>query len=227
MLPFVRYLRRETSILFKSYVQHNIMHEEYCQESNFVILVCNIFTTTYTIVCIYGPNDDRPSFFDNISKNLSEISTDNVITGGNFNFVTDNIRDSNYSKQNNPAARNSFRKLVEQHNLVDTWRELNPNEDGFTWTRKNPLKYGRLDRIYIPEYLTSYAVQTKIVPGYRSNHSILTLKIKAAAAAVRVVCCCRHCRLSRRRLLSIAAICFARACVSMCPAVFFITAVCW
>ena len=169
---------RGTAILFKRNIQHNIIHEEYCKEGNFVMLVCSIFISNFTIVNIYGPNDDRPSFFNNINNSLNDLATENIIIGGDFNFVPDYTRDSNYSRQNNPGAKNIFENVVEEQNLVDTWRELKPGDCGFTWIRNNPLKYGRLDRFYMSEHLTSHLVSTKVIPGYRSDHSIVALEIK-------------------------------------------------
>ena len=169
---------RGSSILFKPNIQHNIIHEEYCREGNFVILVCSIFLNTYTIVNIYGPNDDRPAFFEQLSRRLEEISADNIIIGGDFNFVTDYSRDSNYCQQNNPRTRDAFEKIVKLHNLVDTWRELNPDINDFTWFKPNPLKYGRLDRLYIQQHLISHVVTATIHAGYRSDHSIVCVAVK-------------------------------------------------
>ena len=169
---------RGTSILFKHNIQHNIIHEEYCNEGNYVIIICKVFINTYTLVNIYGPNDDRPSFFDHLSKRLDDLPTENLIVGGDFNFVSDYTIDSNYSRQNNPRAKKAFSKLIEQYELLDTWRQMNPNQtDGFTWTRRNPLKYGRLDRLYIQEHLISNIISSNVISGYRSDHKIVSLNI--------------------------------------------------
>ena len=169
---------RGASILFKPNVQHNIIHEELCPEGNFIILVCSIFSNTYTIVNIYGPNDDRPTFFEQLGKRLEDLSSDNIILGGDFNFVINYLLDSNYCQQNNPRARNAFVRIAEQLNLVDVWKEKNPHIDGFTWTKRNPLKYGRLDRLYVQEHLINHVTTARIHAGYRSDHNIVSLNIK-------------------------------------------------
>ena len=169
---------RGTSILFKPKVQHSIIYEERCRDGNFLILACHIFLNTYTIASIYGPNDDCPTFFDELYNNLEELTTNNIIVGGDFNFVTDRLRDSNYIRHNNPGARNAFSKIIEQYDLIDAWREMNPHEDEYTWTRQNPLKYGRLDRIYIQDHLMNNIISVKHHPGYRSDHNIVALGIR-------------------------------------------------
>ena len=109
---------RGTSILFKPHIQHNILHEEFSDEGNFVLLTCTIFLNTYTLVNIYGPNDDRPSFFHRLNEKLEALGSENIIIGGDFNFVIDYQKDSNYNQQNNINARNAFLETVNNHNLV-------------------------------------------------------------------------------------------------------------
>ena len=134
--------------------------------------ICNQFT----IVNIYRPNHDRLSFVAQLSKRLVELPTVNLIVGGDFNFLPDYTTDSNYSRQNNPRARNTFSKLIDQHDIIDTWRQMNPNADGFTWTKINPPKYGRLETC-IQEHLISNITSSKIHAGYRSDRSIVSLNI--------------------------------------------------
>ena len=109
---------------------------------------------------------------------LEELPTNNLVIAGDFNFVPDLLRDSNYVRQNNPGARNAFSNIIEQYNLIDSWREVNPFSNGYTWTKQNPLKYGRLDRICIQNHLINHIVSASIHAGYRSDHSIVSLSIK-------------------------------------------------
>ena len=153
---------RGTSILFKPHIQHKILHEEYCQEGNFVLMVCTIFQSTYTLVNIYGPNDDRPSFFHMLSEKLEDVDGENIIIGGDFNFVFDYKIDSNYNQQNNINARNAFIELIYKHSLVDVWRDMYPDKQIFTWSKQNPTKYGRLDMFFIQEHLRSHVLSTAV-----------------------------------------------------------------
>ena len=90
------------------------------------------------------------SFSIKYAERLQALPTENIILGGDFNFVMDYILDSNYSRQNNPRARNAFLEILEQHSLVDTWTEANPGIDGYLYLKEaEPIKYGRLDRLYI------------------------------------------------------------------------------
>lgn len=61
--------------------------------------------------------------------------------GGDFNLVMNKDSDSmNYKHLNNPKARMEVLKLIETYNLVDIFRETNPNLKRYTWRRKKPYK---------------------------------------------------------------------------------------
>ena len=66
---------------------------------------------------------------------------------------------------------------MEVSKLKDVWRELNPNDRKFTWRRFNSVQQGRLDYFLISENLLSNTALTLIEPGYRSDHSIITITI--------------------------------------------------
>ena len=168
---------RGTSILFSTRLQYEVKYEEYCPDGNYCILICTIFANTYTLINIYGPNEDQPVFFDRINQRLNELSNDNVIIGGDFNFVLNVQRDSNYLRQNNPRAKNVFVKTIEEHGLIDAWIELNPNKRAFTWHKQNPHKFGRLDMFLISDHLRNIVASSSMLAGYRSDHSMITLHI--------------------------------------------------
>ena len=170
---------RGTSILLHPKTPHKFIHEEHCLEGNYTILVCEIYSNIYTMVSLYGPNDDSPAFFSNLGKKLDELSAENLVIGGDFNFVMDYRRDSNYRRQNNPRARSAFADTVEEQDLIDVWKVMNPNKQAFTWTKLNPHKFGRLDMLFISEHLLPLTVSCEIRPGYRSDHSIVTLHLNA------------------------------------------------
>ena len=116
--------------------------------------------------------------FRQVSRTLSQIACENLIIGGDLNFVIDFQRDSNYSRQNNPAARKAFVQILEEEALTDIWQKMNPGKRAFTWTKLNPYKYGRLDMIFVSDHLVDSVSSSSIIPGYRSDHSIVTLQMR-------------------------------------------------
>ena len=61
--------------------------------------------------------------------------------------------------------------------LTDIWREANPDCKRYTWRKTKPLKQSRLDYFLLSDYLVSSFEDTDILPGYRSDHSMVTLKL--------------------------------------------------
>ena len=46
-----------------------------------------------TLVNIYAPNNDNPTFFQNLLDRLLSFECEEIIMGGDFNLVTDIQRD--------------------------------------------------------------------------------------------------------------------------------------
>ena len=169
---------RGTSILIDRNLQHNILFEYLCERGNYVIVGCRIGSQTYVLGSIYGPNRDEPAFFEVIGELLGSVECENIILGGDFNFVIDSRKDSyGYIRENNVNARNKFVSVCDQHRLVDVWRQYNPTDQQFTWIRSNNNQGARLDMLFISEHLCNLCVEQKIAPGYRTYHNMLLIEI--------------------------------------------------
>ena len=51
----------------------------------------------------------------------------------------------NYCNVNNPKAKDVVLDLSSIYDLVDPFRELNPDVKRFTWRKRTPFKQARLD----------------------------------------------------------------------------------
>ena len=68
--------------------------------------------------------------------------------------------------------------MILELELTDVWRENNPQCKRYTWRKPNPFKQARLDFILLSDHLMWHFDDTDILPGYRSDHSIVMLKLK-------------------------------------------------
>ena len=169
---------RGVTILIKQSVQQELIEVQYSECGNFVIVVCKFGTETYLMVSIYGPNEDDPNFYTNLSHTIRSYDTDHVIMAGDFNFVINPSIDSyNYAREYNPNAKRVFLNLVDEEELVDAWRELNPEKSEYTWARNNPIKCGRLDMFFVNANLITSVRNARIKPGYRTDHSIVEMSL--------------------------------------------------
>jgi exonuclease III len=170
---------RGVAILFNNnfdFKIHKIIRDP---NGNFLILNLTTMNQDLTLVNIYGPNKDNPDFYEHIQNLLQDMDKTHIIMAGDWNLVLDPTKDyNNYKHINNPKAQDKVLEMSVDLQLVDVWREINPDIQRFTWRRTTPLQQARLDFYFISESLLSYVKHTDIVYGYRSDHSLITLDIK-------------------------------------------------
>ncbi|MCG7879939.1 MAG: endonuclease/exonuclease/phosphatase family protein [Candidatus Thiodiazotropha endolucinida] len=169
---------RGVAILFNNNFEfsiHNIIKDN---NGNKLILDITIEGKRLTLINIYGPNRDSPEFYNEIFIYLKNNSNP-VIMAGDFNLVLDPGLDmKNYLNVNNPKAREEILNLILECNLVDCWRELNIETYQYTWRKKNTNKQARLDFFLISESLFMDVIDAKIVPGYKTDHSLIFVSLK-------------------------------------------------
>ena len=58
------------------------------------------------MVNVFGPNQDKPQFYNTLFQKISEFKNDKILICEDCNFVTDSDRDyDNYFHINNPRSR--------------------------------------------------------------------------------------------------------------------------
>ena len=170
---------RGVAILFNNNFEYKLNRIKKDQQGNKLILDMTILGKKILLVNIYGPNRDKPNFYDNLKTEITEFNTDFVITVGDFNLVLNQEKDTkNYTLVNNPRAKEKVLDLCAELNLIDIWRDLHIEKKQYTWTTKNRHKQARLDFFLITEGLCTYIEDAKIETGYRSDHSCVTLFFK-------------------------------------------------
>ena len=116
---------RGTSILISNNLPYNLISEQESDCGNYHIIFCEIHNETYLLVNVYGPNEDNPSFYENLNRTIDKFDADHMIVAGDFNFVMIPSSDSvNYTSENNIRAKQSFLELTYKYNLLDAWRRM-------------------------------------------------------------------------------------------------------
>ena len=101
-----------------------------------------------------------------------------IVLGGDFKLVLDFKEDK---KGSLPRTYQNALKIIQQNCeelfLIDIWRMMNADKHRYTWRRKKPEIQCRLDFFLISSDLIYYINLADIVPGYKSDHSLILLKI--------------------------------------------------
>ena len=169
---------RGVAILLNSNFEYEIKQTIKDDMGNLLIL--NLLTSelVFTIVNIYSPNSDTPTFLDSVKMHLENIDQDYVIICGDFNLVLDFDKDcKNYVSINNPRSRIKLKEIMQEMSLVDIYRLQNPDKIRYTWRRRHPIKQARLDYFIISNALSDMVCKSEILPSYRSDHSPIKLQL--------------------------------------------------
>ena len=171
-------------ILLNNNFEQKVKKVKTDKNGNYILLDIDIQGKEITLANIYGPNEDNPNFYETLKRNIAEFENENVIICGDWNLVLDFEKDCyNYLHINNPRARNVVLSLIEEEHFIDVWRVMNENTQKYTWRRLNPTKkQARLDYFLVSETINSYVMHSDIVPGYRTDHSGIILKLKLQEA---------------------------------------------
>jgi len=160
------------------YKVHNVVKDV---QGCYLILDMEFLGERITLVNIYGPSDsDKPVFFLDVFEKIETIGNSYVIVGGDWNVILDPKLDArNYrSFTYRPRSRSTIKEIIDTFELIDVWREIFLDKRGYTWRRFNSVQQSRLDYFLVSDALLSEVNDVNIVPGYRSDHSIVKLGLK-------------------------------------------------
>ena len=171
-----------TCILFNNNFHLQITKTRSDPNGRFII--CDICTNgkNITLCNLYAPNEDKPDFFRDIAIYLQDCQCDEIIIGGDFNLVMDVSKDKKGGRAS--THKNSLEEvkgICETWDVVDIWRVLNPEEERYTWRQKNLQIQCRLDFLLISQSLINNVNTVDIVPGYKTDHSMVTMEITTNA----------------------------------------------
>ena len=94
--------------------------------------------------------------------------------GGDFNTVINSDLDKfGGLKGTHQKCRDRIKACIENYDLVDAWRILNPNSRQYTWhSSSKPVIFSRLDYFLVSNSFLNQISKCTIQPGYMSDHSL-------------------------------------------------------
>ena len=123
---------RGVAILFRNTFSFEILGSKLDKGGNYVILDIKMFDQRMTVAAIYGPNDDKPDFYDAFQNDIENFGNTSIIVGGDWNLPQNYGMDTlNYLHNNNTKAQKRVCEMMIELDLIDVYRELYPDKKGF------------------------------------------------------------------------------------------------
>ena len=170
---------RGIAILFNNNFEYKVLNKYQDDKGNLLALDLTIESNRLSLVTLYGPNTDKPIFYEKVRKTLDNFGNDKIVICGDFNLVLDPDLDyDNYIHINNPNARNKLIEIIQNKGLIDIFRDLHEDKRKYTWRKRNPIKQARLDFFLISDNLLPCINNSTIEPSYRSDHNSVILQLK-------------------------------------------------
>ncbi|KAJ8030141.1 hypothetical protein HOLleu_26461 [Holothuria leucospilota] len=167
---------RGVAVLFKNAFCFEIKRQLKDDHGRYILLEILVNNMIFSLVCIYGPNIDDPRFYRLVFNQLENLQCDNVICGGDFNFVFNLSLDKQGGAQKtNFKARDECLSFMDHFTLVDVWRERNPLSVGYSWSSNISNIRCRLDFFLISRNLLSNVTDCYFQPALLSDHSLTIL----------------------------------------------------
>ena len=138
----------------------------------------------FLVLNVYGPSENDPNekqyFLKQLSGHLRRLKMNHpnhyIFCGGDTNIVHDNELDIISGNKHNTDVVNSFKELITENLLIDTWRRMHGNEKMYTWRRGDISR--RLDYILVDYDLNTFLQDTSIESIGFSDHLLVSALIK-------------------------------------------------
>lgn len=146
---------RGVIILIHKSIPFQLKNKYIDPSGRYIILNGTIVSTQVSLICVYAPNGDDPSFYQNLFLSISSYPGQYII-GGDFNCVLDPTQDrSTGIDTSHQQTRKIIKKFMSDLNLIDIWRYLNPNKRDYSCFSSTYKTYSRIDYFLISHGLLS------------------------------------------------------------------------
>jgi len=165
-------------ILFNN--NFNLSVSKISVDPNGRFIICDIEADgkLLTLANVYAPSNDDPDFFHVFFDHLSNFRCDEIIICGDFNLVLDIEKDKkNGIARTHQNALKVVQNAIENLELCDVWKILNPESKRFTWRQRQPDIHCRLVFFLVSQTTLYNCIHADITPGFKTDHSMITLNL--------------------------------------------------
>jgi exonuclease III len=157
-------------------------------EGRLLIVKITIGDTDYYVCNVYMPTSNHETEQINalmkLNDQITDLSATNIILGGDWNVPLNDILDKKSKKFvscPNHKYRDNLLRLIDEHDLTDSWRITHPDLRKYTCRSgqgQGVSTLSRIDMILITENLLNILHNTKIEPGFMTDHNYTTITLR-------------------------------------------------
>lgn len=171
---------RGVAILFRKNIQFQLVSMVTDPGGRYIMITGNIHSLPVTLLNIYGPNIDEPNYYRKVFDLIPDLSTTNLIMGGDFNCYLDPYLDRLSSRTPPAIASSTLNNLMRSRNMVDIWRLQHPSDRDYSFFSHVHKSYTRIDYFLVDAKLISNIDHTKYHNILISDHCPVSLNLKLA-----------------------------------------------
>ena len=130
-----------------------------------------------TIVALYAPNQDDPSFLKEIQHVLKDRSEHKIVVG-DFNVVLDVEVDRMNTYHNNNKVKEEIENLCDEYYLMDVWRVQHGDKREYSWFKKGEIqKASRIDFALVSAGLDQSIKIIEYISSIKTDHRAIYMVV--------------------------------------------------
>lgn len=170
---------RGTAILIHKKIQFKATTIISDPQGRFVMVPGLLFNRSVVLVNVYAPNWDDEEFIKKIISLLPNLTSQQLIFGGDLNCIINPALDrSNPKVMSISKMAKLLADFMEQVGSVDPWRFLFPQNKSFSFFSPVHHSYSRIDYFFIDQTLLPYVRKTEYSTIIESDHAPVLLDLE-------------------------------------------------
>lgn len=163
--------QRGVLVAFHRSTPFTLVHEIKDPEGRYLILTGYLIDSAITIVSYYAPNKNPIPFLSHLFQVVDSHRMGAVMICGDSNQVIFPFLDKSPISSSSSPNKLSFSQLLAKHNMVDSWREVNPNKRRYTYYSHPHKTFSRIDHIFLTIGLIPETIASMVIPITWSDHN--------------------------------------------------------
>lgn len=134
------------------------------------------------IINVYGyssksENDSLLETLENkIQQTLNNFPYSGLVVGGDFNMILDHNIDC-WPSRDQSSVNNNLKMFMQNLNLIDIWRNNNPNTSAFTWRNRNTTIRSCIDFWLVSQNMNVYLISVNIITAPLTDHNAVSISV--------------------------------------------------